>query len=143
MEIKVTNIVLGEAFDRPFVYFDVETSWGLFSTGEYLEDGRLAWEDGNMWAYCDFTLAARQRIAEQVEEWLAARLKPAKAFKVVTNGNFIGVYHAADADGAIFAYVRDAGYRDVSGAAAALGQSEEKFLGDIDVEEVEEVEEAA
>ena len=39
MEIKVTNIVVGEAFDRPLVEFDVETSWGCFSTGEYLEDG--------------------------------------------------------------------------------------------------------
>lgn len=60
-----------------------------------------------------------------------------KTFAIAANGTPFGEWTAETADAAILAYVQDAGFKTVEDAAATLDQSVEKFLGDIDVEEVD------
>lgn len=59
-----------------------------------------------------------------------------KSFKIVANGTEMGTYKAADASAAIMAYVKDAGYKTVSAAADACGQTEADFLADIEAIEL-------
>lgn len=56
-------------------------------------------------------------------------------FEITANGTPMGQYQADDADAAVRAYVKDAGYSDVAIAAEACGQSVEEFLDDITVTE--------
>lgn len=58
-----------------------------------------------------------------------------KIFSIAANGTLIGGFEADTSEDAILAYVRDAGYRDVAHAAEVLGQTEDEFIGDLDIEE--------
>lgn len=55
------------------------------------------------------------------------------AFTITANGTEMGTYEAADEQGAILAYVQDAGYSSIADAADALSQTEDEFLSDIAV----------
>jgi len=58
-------------------------------------------------------------------------------YTISVNGISMGPYEAETAAAAVLAYVRDAGYASVAEAAGILGQSEEVFLADLSVVEVE------
>jgi len=59
-----------------------------------------------------------------------------KTFKIDANA-ISATYEAANADAAVIAYVNDAGYATVASAAEACGQTEDEFLADLHVEQVE------
>jgi len=57
-------------------------------------------------------------------------------FKIIANGIEAGTYEGADADAAVEAYARDAGYKSTADAASVLGQSVEGFRAELRVVEV-------
>jgi hypothetical protein len=59
-----------------------------------------------------------------------------KQFKITANGTEMGIYEGGDANTAILAYVKDAGYETVKEAAEVCGQTEDAFCGDIICEEI-------
>ncbi|UFS81578.1 MULTISPECIES: hypothetical protein [Rhizobium] len=61
-----------------------------------------------------------------------------KLFSIAANGTDMGVFKAADADAAVLAYVKDAGYETIADAADALGESVEDFRADLAVEDLQE-----
>lgn len=58
-----------------------------------------------------------------------------KLFNITANGAEMGQYEGETADGAVLAYVNDAGYETVQQAADACGQTVDQFLADIEVSE--------
>ena len=60
--------------------------------------------------------------------------KNVKFYRLLVNGNSMGVYFATCAGSVIAQYVLDAGYANIGEAADACGQCTEDFLSDIDVE---------
>jgi len=57
-------------------------------------------------------------------------------FNIIANGTEMGTYEGTDADAAVEAYARDAGYKSASDAATSLGQSVESFRAELRVVEV-------
>lgn len=57
-------------------------------------------------------------------------------YSIAANGTPMGVFKAADADAAIFAYVVDAGYSSVEEAAAVLERTPEEFIADLYIEDL-------
>jgi len=63
----------------------------------------------------------------------AAKDENLATFTIFASGTCMGSFHAADSDGAVDAYVRDAGYASVDAAAAVLGMSTELFRAELRV----------
>lgn len=56
-------------------------------------------------------------------------------YSISVNGIDMGIYEGSSKDEAILAYIKDAGYRSIEDAAAALSQSVERFRAELAVTE--------